>query len=62
MAEHEATRREVTRQEDGSHLGVLICSCGWAVTVGPFTSEPLTEATMNAEWAFHTATVRPKGG
>ena len=52
---HELTRRELVDQDDGSYLGTLLCACGWGSRVGPFSSKPLTDATMSAEWAFHRA-------
>ena len=56
-SEHEATKYEVAQEPDDGYLGVVICSCGWGVRVGPYASEPLTAASLSAEWRFHLAGV-----
>lgn len=57
---HELTSSELI-PDGASHLGVLVCACGWGVRVGPYRSQELTEATMNAEWTFHVAAPGPAG-
>lgn len=55
---HKATKQEVTSRVGGSFLGTAVCSCGWAIRVGPYASEPLTGAALSAEWRLHLTTAQ----
>ena len=61
-ADHEITRRDLSRQDGASYVGVLVCRCGGGVKVGPYRSEALAGAALTAEWSFHVATFEDAPG